>query len=165
MSKESKMSMIIDLDEYVAFTRLQLKLFKKSKKIDPGDPTDEELRQLVYDLIDANIQDNLLWCKRYPGQNISAIQKVFPWWSVNGKEDFHSDFYEEVISRLEDFYSTELDWILCEKTWDIISVTRKASVCVISRGEDYRIVDWHHIQNEKVKNGNGSQDFIPLGLR
>lgn len=153
------MSVIVDLDDFVLYLKMRLRLYKEKYKKVNVDIDQESARRLCHAFISDFVDAHLLWCRRRPCEARHVVEELFPWWRATGEKEAHVDFEEEVLVEVSSYIEDMLSPYVPDNTWDVITVMRRGARCLVSRGEDYRILDWYRIQEEKRRGMSDGTNF------
>lgn len=143
------MSIIVDLGDYADRFTLRLSQFKSKCRVKMDKLNEKDVKDLIHVLIDTHINDRLLWANSSHAAKNKKIKELFPWWSPDSDNILDIDFYDMVIQETLCDLIPVLELVVTDRTWLIIDVKRIGDSCFIVKGEDYRIVDWHRIQDAK----------------
>lgn len=104
-------------------------------------PTQDEADQFIFDLLDDLISERMLWC---PTSAIfrDRIEERFTWFSWKLRDRHSKTFFKDVIEPTMVDVKRKLSKIITETDYTVWYTRKGLRDLYISRGEDYRIIDW-----------------------
>jgi len=140
-------------------------LLKRSDTTKTGRPPYEArlLRHFCYCIVNSLLQDlvdrRCTW--KTPAQHLDRTKGVlavmFPEWNGAQVLALCDHFVNEVIDPLEDELSAWLSNYMSGAGWHVWTVEEIGSDLVLSKGEDYRVLDWER----RMASGEWKQEYVP----
>lgn len=146
---------ILDLSDTAALTEKRINSFLQSNNIHPLVTFDDTIK-LAYYLVDKIVSKKMIWCRRVADYIFEhRLRELMPWYDdIRCVNELLIPF-EEILTATADELEESIELLIPEAaTYDIINMRLMGTNCVISRGEDYRIVDWER----RMKSGEWSRD-------
>lgn len=152
-SENCPRAIMVDLGE---FKNLLSELLQKFY---PVELSDEVLYDLVIAMFEFHIDKYLLWCKTTDLRLNREVQRHIPWLEPGVDEYYANRFEDMVLDPMADRILQYLHYVIRGATWDVVTIKRRKSTGIISRGEDYRILDWHRLQEQQAHESENVHDL------
>lgn len=135
-------SIIVDLEEFVELLKHQLHAFY------PVEIDEEELYEFIVALLEFHIDKHLLWCGSGDQRLARFVKKIYPWLQFGEDEHYANTFDDLVLDVVGDRILQYLHYFIRTATWDVVTIKRRGKSGIITRGDDFRVLDWHRMQEQ-----------------